>query len=146
MNSDKEYERAKRYYDNADYKNAIIILKQIYQYNGQACFLLGYMYSLGQGVMKNQKVAIQYFEYGDALGNTDCTNNLGNYYNSSNSVADIQKAFQYYQKAANKNHPFAAFHLAQMYDQGRGTKVDYPLAMTYHKKSYFSRKSSSESL
>ncbi|MCD8027114.1 MAG: AAA family ATPase [Erysipelotrichaceae bacterium] len=134
MNSDNEYIRAKKYYDNADYKNALIILRQIYQYNGQACFLLGYMYSLGQGVMKNQKIAIRYFEYGDSLGNTDCMNNLGNYYNNSHSVTYLQKAFQYYQKAANKNHPFATYHLAEMYEQGRGTKVDYQLAITYYKK------------
>ncbi len=134
INSENEYNRAKTYYDHSDYNNAMIILKQIYQHNGQACFLLGYMYSLGQGVARNQKVAIQYFEYGDSLGNTDCTNNLGNYYNNSRNVDDLQKAFQYYQKAANKNHPLASFHLAQMYDQGRGTNVDYQLAMTYYKK------------
>lgn len=70
--------------------------------------------------------AIQLIKQASAFGDPTSLTTLGSIYeNGSLGVAANPKlAFKYYEKAAEKGHPFGNFHLARFYDDGIGVSAN----------------------
>lgn len=96
-----------------------------------AAYELGKLYETGSGVRKNSKKALELIDHAAGCGYPEAQYYLG--YLCENGVGgvkqDYQLALHWYQKAAEKNHTFAHFLLAQLYEKGRGIEKD--LKLTY---------------
>lgn len=99
-----------------------------------AAYELGKLYESGSGVRKNTKKALELIDHAAGCGYPEAQYYLGYLY--QNGVGGIKQdyrlALHWYQKAAEKNHTFAQFLLAQMYEKGKGTKQDLKLAYFYY--------------
>jgi len=71
----------------------------------EAQLQLGKCFYKGQGIKKNSKKAIEYFQYAAARGNADAQFYLGQcYYNDGGADADVDRAIDWYKKAARQGH------------------------------------------
>lgn len=89
-----------------------------------AAYELGKLYESGSGVRKNFKKALELIDHAAGCGYPEAQYYLGYLYqNGVQGVKqDYQLALHWYQKAAEKNHIFSQFLLAQMHEKGKGTK------------------------
>ena len=86
---------------------------------------LGWAYSHGEGVPKNDDEAVNWYrksaEHGSAMGQS----NLAFMYENGRGVRkDLTEAAKWVQAAAAQNDGGAQFHLAEMYEDGRGVPKD----------------------
>src|SRR5690606_40942624 len=78
------------------------------------------MYKNGNGVAKDYKKAVEWYQKAAEKGNADAQFNLGVMYKNGNGVAkDYKKAVEWYQKAAEKGNANAQFNLGVMYKKDR---------------------------
>lgn len=93
--------------------------------NGEAMNRLGAAYLRGEGVPKDDKLALHWFEKGADEGNADALFNLGLAYNGNGfAETDYEKALKYFSQAYKAGSPDAALQLGFMYQDGRGVKED----------------------
>lgn len=104
------------------------ILQAIYYYkaaidyvNGNAALELGRIYYFGQGIVPiDYQMAKKYFEKSIQVGGTIAGYYLGEIYLKGLGVQkDIEKAVEYYKKAADYNNKSAAKRLAKIYFWGK---------------------------
>ena len=99
-------------------------------------YILGYMYSHGEGTKKDYTKAIEWYTKAANQGYTDAQFNLGNIYENGEGVKqDYKKAFEWYQKAANQDDVDAQSRLGRMYFRGDGVTQDYSKAFEWFQKS-----------
>ncbi len=75
----------------------------------------------------------KWFEEGAELENSDCLFELGNHYFSTNSPAFAERAFEYYERAADQGHPAAQCRVAALYTTGH--RYNLKAAFKYYKMS-----------
>ena len=79
---------------------------------------------------------LQYYEHSALKGSVDAQLTLGHlhYHGARGLPADVDKAFQYYSKAAGAGEPAAFANLGNMYAQGVGVAQDNATALEYFRR------------
>lgn len=97
---------------------------------------LAAMYDFGEGVDRDIKAALKWYEKAAENGYVDSQFNLGNMYSNREGVRrDYQKAFKWYQKAADQGDAEAQAKIGEMYYEGWGVSRDYQKALEMFQKS-----------
>jgi TPR repeat protein len=87
------------------------------------------MYYIGEGVAKNDVMAIKYYQLAADQGLAYAQYNLGRMYANGEGVAkNDAMAFKYYQLAADQGLAYAQYSLGLMYYYGYGMAADYVIA------------------
>lgn len=100
--------------------------------NGFVDNFIGTMYMEGNGCVKNEDKAIEYFESANKKGFSQGYVNIGSIYLKRK---DYEKAYNYLCKAATDNNPFAYNNLAVMYQDGYFVTKDNAKSLECIKKS-----------
>jgi hypothetical protein len=96
---------------------------------------LGVMYRDGQGVARDDKLAVQWFRKAAEKGHARAQSNLGWCYEYGRGVAkDEKEAVRWYRKAAEKGAAIAQSNLAGCYEDGRGVAKDEKEAVRWYRK------------
>ena len=83
------------------------------QGDSDAQYNLGYMYESGQGVPRNYKVAVNWYQKAADQGHANAQYNLGYMYTNGQGVPKNYKvAAHWYHKAADQGHANAQYKLA----------------------------------
>lgn len=87
---------------------------------------LGYLYSKGEGVAKNDLEAIRWYRSAASQGDVVAQFNLGTFYDKGNGVGrDPYEAGRWFKKAALQGLPVAQYNVALMFYNGEGGIQDY---------------------
>ena len=130
------YEDAAAAYSRDDYATALRIWRPLADRgHAGAQTNIGFMYAEGQGVPKDEKLAVLWYrkaaEQGDAIGQY----NLGVRYALGKGVPkDDQMAVFWYRKAAELGYVFAQASLGDRYAVGRGIPKDDQMAVFWYLK------------
>ena len=102
-----------------DYANAKQMLEKGIKNNEPVAFrTLGLMYINGDGVQKNYKLALDYFQQAFKHGYINAAYDIGVMYRNGEGITkNRQTAKKYYLIAAKNNYPLAQFELAKIYAQ-----------------------------
>ncbi len=121
------YEQAFPFLQTQDFTSAVPFLNAAAEKNDhRAMNAIGLMYRDGLGVVKNENLAIQWFEKGAGLGNVSAMNGLTSIYanGSATRAVDLPKAREWALKAASLNDPSAQFNFFQLAVQNELSKLD----------------------
>jgi TPR repeat protein len=100
------------------------------QGRASAMSLLGWMYSTGELVPRDDKRAFAYFVDAAKLGDAAAENNVGQMYETGRGApANAGEAFAWYKRAAEAGLGSAQVNLARSYIEGRGTSPDRAAAI-----------------
>ena len=95
------------------------------QGRASATSLLGWMYSTGELVARDDRRAFGYFMDAATLGDAAAQNNVGQMYETGRGVAvSGGEAFAWYKRAAETGLGSAQVNLARSFIEGRGTPAD----------------------
>lgn len=132
-----QYELGKIYRKNGEYKKAFEnFQKSANQGYDRAEFILGYMYSEGEGIEKDYQKSIEWYEKSANQNNSNAQSNLATMYRNGKGVEkNIQKAIQWYEKSANQGNPYAYYNLGTIYLNDKEVIKDYKKAVELFKKS-----------
>jgi TPR repeat protein len=93
---------------------------------------LGVMYHNGEGVIKNYKVAKEWYMKAANQGDAEAQHNLGYMYsNGEGVVEDYKVAKEWYTKAAIQGHAPSQYNLGVMYYNGEGVVEDFVLSYAW---------------
>ena len=94
--------------------------------NSKALFNLAVMYNEGDGIEKNEEMALNLFEKDAELNNKNALYNLAILYDKGSKIVDQnkEKALEYYKRAAENGNDEAQLNLGFKYQNGNGCKVD----------------------
>ena len=96
----------------------------------EAAYVLGLLYSNGDGVDRNLSMALGWFQRAATHGSEDAAFQLGNAYRLGlGTPQDIKKAIMWYTRAADDGIPQAAHALSRIYRIGDGVRRDYATAI-----------------
>ncbi|MDE0151684.1 MAG: trypsin-like peptidase domain-containing protein [Bdellovibrionales bacterium] len=100
-------------------------------------FQIGGRYHLGEGVEKDYKKAIYWYEKSASKGNVGAQFALGVLYLESKELTrrDYRKAFYWFKRSADQGYAGAQYFLGGMYYRGEGVVKDYKKALYWYKKS-----------
>ncbi|GET04602.1 kinase-like domain-containing protein [Rhizophagus clarus] len=101
-----------------------------------AQYYVGNCYKYGNGTIKNERLA---FEYYKKVANKNFTHGqlgIGHCYEIGIGIKkDFNMAFYWYNKAANNGNIIAMYHLGNCYKNGEGVEIDYNKALELFKRS-----------
>ena len=106
--------------------------------NYAACFDLGQLYYLGNGVQRDVLRAISYFKKAAENGIAEAAYQLGRIYETGDGEelpANQTLSFEWYARAAKEGIPEAENNLGSCYFFGRGVGVDFEKAFQLYKSS-----------
>jgi TPR repeat protein len=93
------------------------------------------MYANGQGVGRDYKAAVRWFQKAAEQGNADAQIMLGNLYGNGRGVPlDYEAAVSWWRKAAEQGDASAQDALGSMYGNGQGVPLDYEAALSWYRK------------
>lgn len=96
---------------------------------------LAVMYGRGDGVLKDDVKAMEWWQKAAAHGNVDAQISLGWMYASGNGVSkDFARAIEWYQKASAQGNVDAQLNLGMMYANGEGVPKNSAKAMEWFQK------------
>ena len=96
---------------------------------------LGLMYLRGDGVPKDLKEAVKWYQKAADQGDAPAQFNLGLMYRNGEGVEqDFKEAVEWYRKAALQGHANAQFNLGVMYRKGQGVEQDFMEATKWFRK------------
>ena len=98
--------------------------------DNRAMLVIGIMYANGDGVTKNQEIAIKWYKKAALLENIYAYDKLGNLYAAKE---DYKNAAQWFKKAALKGDNKAAYNLGYFYTGGLGVDMDLKEALKWYK-------------
>lgn len=102
------------------------------QGRASAMSLLGWMYSTGELVQRDDALAFKYLLDAAKLGDAAAQNNVGQIYETGRGVAASGvEAFAWYKRAAEAGLGSAQVNLARAYIEGRGTAPDKAAAKSW---------------
>ena len=108
--------------------------------DAEAQFLLGYMYSEGEGVSEDDREAVKWYRKAAEQGHANAQYELGWLYSSGNDVGgpgvpvDDRESVKWVRKAAEQEHIRAQIYLANCYARGGcGLSQDYGEAMKWYR-------------
>jgi TPR repeat protein len=100
-----------------------------------AQFNLGWCYSTGRGVTKDDAEAVKWYRKAAEQGNRDAQCNLGWMYEKGRGVPECEsEALKWYHKAAEQNEPYAQNNLGCRYRDGRGVPKNEAEAAKWYRK------------
>jgi TPR repeat protein len=103
--------------------------------NQDAMLRLGNTYSRGQGVPKNEALALSYYQRAAELGSVVATDNVGTYYAMGRGVpVDKVRAIAWYRRAAARGYVPAMNNLGVLYSASFQGKPDHCQALEWFKK------------
>jgi hypothetical protein len=103
--------------------------------NADAQFKLGLIYANGQGVDKDDKQAVDWFEKAAQQGHREAQTKLGFMYATGKGVTQNDSSAVYWcYKAAEQGDAIAQYNLGQMYAKGQGVAKDSNLAFSWFSK------------
>jgi TPR repeat protein len=83
------------------------------------------MYANGQGVHRDEVLAVEWYRRAAGQGDASAQNNLGVMYATGQGVGqDDAEAVRWYALAAEQGHALAQYNLGGMYNSGRGVPRD----------------------
>ncbi|MGH8119281.1 MAG: SPOR domain-containing protein [Gammaproteobacteria bacterium] len=134
--SAQDLEDGQSAYQAGDYKKTLEILQPLAeQGNSQAQAMLGMMYDNGQGVDRDQKVALQWYIKAAEQGMPVAQHDVGvRYFQGIGVEQNYQEAAKWWEQAANAGLADSRFNLGLMYYRGLGVKTDYPKAAEHFRK------------
>ena len=111
-----------------DYETAVRLLRPLAQQgNAWAQEKLGFLYSIGFGVIKNYAEAARLYKLAADQGNADGQNSLGLSYLYGKGVRQNDaEALRLFKLAADQGKAVARVNLGLLYEQGRGVVQNYP--------------------
>ena len=97
---------------------------------------LGLMYYKEEGVLKDDKKSVYWYNKAAKQGNAAAQTQLGTMYETGirGVLQDYKKAVYWYNKAANQGYAKAQYNLGVMYARGRGVLQDYKKAVYWYNK------------
>ncbi|ACE06262.1 hypothetical protein Aasi_0895 [Candidatus Amoebophilus asiaticus 5a2] len=96
---------------------------------------LGVMYESGNGVTKDVKKAVEWYQKAAMQGHVEAQCNLGGMYELGRGIGkDEHQATYWYQKAADQGYAKAQYKLGMMYELGRGIAKDENQALHWYQK------------
>jgi hypothetical protein len=97
--------------------------------------IVGYRYSVGVGVPKNDAEAVKWFRKAADAGDVRAQSNLGKLYETGRGLPkNEEEALQWYRKAAKQDYARAQYDVGWMYEQGLGVAKDLKQAVVWYKK------------
>ncbi len=101
-----------------------------------ALFVLGVMYSKGEGVEQDVEKAFSYYERAAKMNHPTAIYNVGvMYFRGKGVERDREKAAFYYERVANMGDSDALFKLGEMYYfGGEGVEQDFGKAISYYER------------
>jgi hypothetical protein len=101
--------------------------------DAEAQFNIGVCYYLGEGVVKNDKQAVYWFEKAANQGHAGAQFNIGrSYYHGEGVVKNYKQAVYWYEKAANQGIAGAQNNLGNCYGYGEGVVRNYQTAYFWY--------------
>jgi len=118
-------------FDNKDYKKAFEIWEPLaVEGDGDAQYNLALLYLKGNGVKKNERVALTWFTHAGNQDITDAQYNAGvMFYLGQGVYPDYKSAIQWWELAAETGHANAQNNLAIMHAYASGTRKDTDKAL-----------------
>lgn len=104
--------------------------KLAYQGDGDACCELGNCYKRGYLTEKDNEQSRKYYMQGAKLDHWHCIRYCGEIFEAD---GDYQQAIEYYKRAVDKKEMMAAYYLANMYLDGKGTPKNEEKAIELYK-------------
>eukprot|EP00614_Pseudopedinella_elastica_P017395 CAMPEP_0172652146 /NCGR_PEP_ID=MMETSP1068-20121228/243168_1 /TAXON_ID=35684 /ORGANISM="Pseudopedinella elastica, Strain CCMP716" /LENGTH=612 /DNA_ID=CAMNT_0013466551 /DNA_START=537 /DNA_END=2375 /DNA_ORIENTATION=- len=109
--------------------------------HAQAQCNLGCMYAGGQGVEKNDFIALQWFRKASEQGEAQAQYNLGGMYaHGRGIIKNPESAVIWFRRAAEQGHVDAQCSLGRMYATGEGVETNYPEATRWYELSKMAMK------
>ncbi len=104
------------------------------QGDAEAQFILGRMYAKGQGVQRNDKKAVKWYQLVANQGIAEAQVRLGTMYEAGRGVPqDYKKAMELYERVAKQGNAEAQAKLGTMYAKGRGVPQNYKKAVEWYR-------------
>ncbi len=96
---------------------------------------IGICYQTGNGIEKNEKKAVEWYEKAANQGNADAQTCLGLCYGMGIGVTeDFSQAIKWWRKAANQGNAQAQYYMGNCYNHGTGVSVDYTHAALWYQR------------
>jgi uncharacterized protein len=111
--------------------------------NRKAMNMLGKLYYGGLGVAKNKEQAIYWFTQAGQRGVVESWYNIGLIFKDDSQAQDFEKAYEYFDKAAQLGDHQSIYAVAYMHYKGLGCAQDYSKAFDFFKKGAYLRRSNS---
>lgn len=103
--------------------------------NAVAQTRIGYLYSNGKGVAKDEAQALQWYTKAAQQGNATAQYNLGlAYFNGEGIAKNPSQAAQWFRKAAEQGYALAQYNLGVLYQNGMGVSQDALQAAQWYRK------------
>lgn len=103
--------------------------------SNEACFLLGEHYESGEGVERNMKQAVEYFERAAKNGYAAAQSKLGYIYKTDKEFLNPERSLYWNNKAASGGDMQALCNLGLSYEFGVGVEKDEEKAFNLYKQS-----------
>ena len=99
-------------------------------------YRLGRVYELGRDVEKDLFEAARQYQVAAEQGHVEAQYSLGLILSGAvpDSPHNARKSFSWYRKAAEQNHPMAAYFLAMCFESGNGTEKSSELAFEWYRR------------
>lgn len=125
-------------YDIKSYKKALRIYEAAIKVEPDNSYIqhkIAVMYFNGEGVLKDSKKAIPWFEKAANRGDVPPQVHLGYiYFEGNGTLINFKKAFYWFEKAAKQGSNIAQSFLGIMYSEGKGVLKDYNKAFYWYEK------------
>ena len=130
-----DFKAGENAYHRGDYATALhewqLLAKQG---DAVAQYHLGLLYSNGQGVLKDDAQARQWYEKAAVQGHVEAQVNLGMLFDyGRGGPQDFKMAVRWYLRAANQGNELAQRKLGLLYERGDGVQQDYVQAYMWYK-------------
>ena len=103
------------------------------QGNATAMNAIGLMYLKGYGTQADTIMALNWWEKAGAHGCSDAYNNIGLFYKTEDNYLNLEKAYSYFSKAAEKGNLIGCYFTGYMLYKGLGCEQSYEKAIEYFK-------------
>ena len=91
---------------------------------------MGWMYTQGKGIIKNNKIALDWYRKAAIQGNAIAQHNIGSLYECGTDIPrDYRLACKWFQKAALNGYESAKYKLALHYKEGTGVPMNLNRAL-----------------
>ena len=136
---ESQYKKAVSFMNKEQYSEAEEVFESLDDYKDSAeklsetRYLLGLSYETGSDDVKNERLALSYYQLAADDGYADAINKLGEcaYYGVGRSQ-NYKEAFAYFEEASDLGSVDAYYNLGLCYENGHGTEKNEKTAMAYY--------------
>jgi len=110
------------------------VMKEAEQGNAYAQYILGLLYTNGEGVPQDYKEAVRLYRAAAEQGHAGAQKSLGDMYDDGSGVSqDYKEAVRWWRAAAEQGHAGAQNNLGVMYKEGTGVPQDHKEAVRWYR-------------